>query len=207
MRIGLDFDNTIVSYDRLFYRVALEQGAVPEHIPANKVAVRDYLRRSGKEAVWTEMQGYVYGARMAEADAYPGLLDALKQWIADGHQLYIVSHKTRYPFLGPQYDLHTAAHAWIAANLQVPPDVFIADDSIYFELTKEAKIARIAKLECNIFIDDLPEILHTEQFPAATQRLLFDPEGHYDSAILDSIIRFQHWHELPGRLKAREWQS
>jgi hypothetical protein len=33
------------------------------------------LRALGKEDVWTELQGYVYGARMAEAEAYPGVLD------------------------------------------------------------------------------------------------------------------------------------
>lgn len=203
MRIGLDFDNTIVCYDELFRRVALEQGVVPGETPASKLAVRDYLRRSGKEDVWTEMQGYVYGARMTEAKAYPGVLDVLKQLNADGHMLCIVSHKTRYPFLGPQYDLHAAARAWIAANLQFSPDQLINDGSIYFELTKADKLARIAILDCDLFIDDLPEILLAEQFPASTQRLLFDPEGLSDGAMPEFISCIQSWYELPEWLKAR----
>jgi hypothetical protein len=48
MRIGIDFDNTIVSYDALFFKVAREQDAVPADTPVNKVAVRDYLRKIDK---------------------------------------------------------------------------------------------------------------------------------------------------------------
>ena len=75
MLIGLDFDNTIVSYDELFHRVALEQRLVPVETPVTKLAVRDWLRQAGREDRWTEMQGYVYGARMDEASAYPGLVE------------------------------------------------------------------------------------------------------------------------------------
>jgi len=72
MRIGIDFDNTLVRYDALFHRVALEEGLIPAGLPVNKNAVRDHLRAQGIEARWTEMQGTVYGARMAEAEAFPG---------------------------------------------------------------------------------------------------------------------------------------
>ena len=48
MLIGLDFDNTIVSYDALFYKVAIEQKVVPASLPVNKVAVRDHLRSINK---------------------------------------------------------------------------------------------------------------------------------------------------------------
>jgi len=44
VRIGIDFDNTIVSYDTLFHRVALERGLIPISVPANKISVREYLR-------------------------------------------------------------------------------------------------------------------------------------------------------------------
>ena len=54
MRIGIDFDNTIVSYDALFHKVAREAGLVPESVAATKVAVRDYLREIGREDDWTK---------------------------------------------------------------------------------------------------------------------------------------------------------
>src|SRR5579862_1715508 len=118
MRIGIDFDNTIVSYDALFHKVACERDLIPPDTPVNKVAVRDHLRRIGKEELWTELQGYVYGARMDEALAYPGVIEFLSGAAAAGHELAIVSHKTRHPFLGPQYDLHAAARRWVERHLR-----------------------------------------------------------------------------------------
>ena len=99
MRIGVDFDNTVVSYDELFHRVALERKLIPGDLPATKLCVRDYLRQAGQEAVWTEMQGYVYGARMADALAYPGVTDFFARVRAAGAFLAIVSQNNRRPFL------------------------------------------------------------------------------------------------------------
>ena len=78
MRIGIDFDNTIVSYDALFYKVAVNKGLVPSDLPKSKLAVRDYLRKINNEPVWTELQGYVYGARMGDAAAYPLVIEFFK---------------------------------------------------------------------------------------------------------------------------------
>jgi hypothetical protein len=49
MIIGLDFDNTIVSYDSLFHKVSLEQNLINEIFEANKIKIRDYLRAVNKE--------------------------------------------------------------------------------------------------------------------------------------------------------------
>lgn len=201
MHIGLDFDNTIVSYDRLFHKVATEQAIIPVDCPVNKVAIRDYLRSMGKEALWTEMQGYVYGFRMQEAEPFPCVLDTLQQLCAEGHCLSIISHKTLYPFVGPQYDLHKAAKNWVELYLQRSEFPLIKNENIFFELTKAEKISRIAALACDIFMDDLPEILEDEQFPSSTQALLFDPENHHVDRAHQGIIRIGHWLELEHYVK------
>ena len=113
MHIGIDFDNTIVCYDALFHRVCLEKGLITPNIPANKSDVRNYLRRIGKEDAWTEMQGYVYGARMSEASPYPGVIEFVTASLRAGTPVSIISHKTRHPFIGPQYDLHQSARDWL----------------------------------------------------------------------------------------------
>lgn len=187
MRIGLDFDNTIVSYDALFHRIAREGGLVPDAIPVSKVSVRDHLRKIGREEAWTEMQGTVYGGRMAEADAFPGVKAFLAWARANGIAVFIVSHKTRYPFLGTQHDLHAAARAWITASLRDEGGPLVADGNVYFELTKDEKLARIGALGCSIYVDDLPEILLAPGFPAGTQPLLFDPDDHHADAGLRRV--------------------
>lgn len=194
MRVGIDFDNTIVSYDTLFHKVAVEQGVIPAQTPPTKLAVRDHLRAIGKESVWTEMQGYVYGERMDEAEAYPSVLDFMRWARGRGLDLSIVSHKTRHPFIGPKYDLHQAAGSWIETHLVSDGQPLVPPDDMHFELTKDDKLRRIAVAGCDWFIDDLPEILLAEAFPPAVQRILFDPEAHYREAV--GLTRMSGWVEI-----------
>ncbi len=193
--LGIDFDNTIVCYDGVFHRVALEQGLIPPGVERNKVAVRDWLRRVGKEDAWTQMQGYVYGARMGDAEMYPGVREFLAAARNAGLPMSIVSHKTRHPFLGERYDLHAAATAWVDEFLRDDAGPFVAADRIYFETTKDAKWSRIAATGATHFIDDLPEILLADAFPAGVQRILFDPDAHHGSIGAD-VRSLQSWSEL-----------
>jgi hypothetical protein len=194
MRIGVDFDNTIVNYDLIFHKVALERNLIPAGLPPTKLSVRAYLRQGGKEDVWTEMQGHVYSVRMGEAVAYPGVIDFFAWVRAEGISLVIVSHKTRHPFLGYPYDLHEAARGWVTKFLIDRPQSLIHEADVYFELTKQEKLARIAGLDLDWFIDDLPEILLAEEFPNRTSRMLFDPDGKLPSD--ERFLVFRSWEEI-----------
>jgi hypothetical protein len=201
MRLGLDFDNTIVRYDALFHRVALEGGWIPPELPATKLQVRDHLRSQGREQTWIEMQGYVYGARMAEADMYPGV-ERFLQWARDrALAVCIVSHKTLHPFAGPKYDLHEASRAWVAVRLRDASGPLVELSSVHFELTKEAKFARIQALACTAFLDDLPEILLAPAFPKSASPILFDPDRHHSGG---ELPRLNHWDELRPLIE-KQW--
>ena len=194
MRIGLDFDNTIVSYDDVFHKVALEKGLIPEYLAVNKIAVRDHLRINGQEGLWTEMQGYVYGARMQDVEPFVGAIDAIRTAKSKGYELFIVSHKTKYPFMGPKYDLHDAAREWISKFL-IHEGVHLIDPiNVNFRETKEEKVDRIAELSCDYFVDDLPEILLRDNFPPSTKRILFDPQNHHNSD--NKLSKVSSWHQL-----------
>ena len=200
MHIGLDFDNTIVCYDELFHKVALEGGWITKEIPISKVSVRDHLRAIGKESVWTEMQGYVYGARLDEAAPYPGVVECLA-WARDkGIIVSIVSHKTRYPFLGKKYDLHAAALQWIKLHLNDANGSLVSIDRVYFKLTKESKVSQIASIKCSVYVDDLPEILLDPGFPTGTENILFDPDHHHKE---QKLPRATHWNEVRSRLETQ----
>lgn len=200
VRIGLDFDNTIVSYDTLFHKVAVEQELIPADLAVNKLAVRDHLRAVGREDDWTALQGYVYGVRMDEALAYNGAFEFACRALDRGHELLIVSHKTRHPFLGPQYDLHGAARSWIERHFSRADGPLVAPERVFFELTKAAKVARIAACQCDAYVDDLPEILLAPDFPAQTARLLFDPEQHHREASMPGVQSFSDWPSLDAHL-------
>jgi hypothetical protein len=197
MRIGIDFDNTIVSYDTLFHKVAVEKGVIPASLPATKLAVREHLRGSGREDAWTEMQGHVYGARMDEAAAYPGAIEFLKWAAQQGATVFIISHKTRNPIVGERHDLHRAARSWVEHHLTETGRTLVRAENVYFELTQREKIDRIRTTACRYYIDDLPEVLLAPDFPAETERILFDPEGRYrDNA--RPLRSAQSWQDLLG---------
>jgi hypothetical protein len=179
MRIGIDFDNTIVSYDALFHQVALEKALIPANLATNKTAVRDHLRVTNREEQWTLMQGEVYGPRMELAIPYAHAIESIAHLKQMGHEIYIVSHKTKHPFMGPAYDLHESARNWISRSLLHNRAPLIEEHSIFYELTKEEKIKRIGSLNCDAFIDDLPEILSLKGFPTHTTKILFDPERQH----------------------------
>jgi len=176
--LGVDFDNTLVSYDGLFHRVAMERKLIPSDLEPTKGAVRDYLRQVGREDDWTEMQGYVYGPRLPEAMPFPRAVECLTDLVKRGVQVFIVSHKTRHPYRGPSYDLHGAAWQWLEQHgFFDRARIGLSKAAVFFELTKEDKIKRIARLGCTHFIDDLPEFLTEPAFPTGVDRILFDPNG------------------------------
>jgi hypothetical protein len=195
-RIGIDFDNTIACYDTAFHAVALERQLLPEEVMPTKGAVRDYLRRTGREDAWTELQGYIYGPRMALAALFPGFVEFLAAARERQIEVHIVSHKTLHPYIGPKYDLHAAARGFLCEKGIC--DGLIPSRRVHFELTLPEKLRRIASLQCSHFIDDLPELLTEEHFPAGVAKLLFDPNGQHVSD--PRYERFAGWDEIAGRL-------
>jgi phosphoglycolate phosphatase-like HAD superfamily hydrolase len=119
MRIGLDFDNTIVCYDNAIARLADELFHLPEEVPRTKLGLRDHLRSEGRESEWTAFQGELYGPGMRYAQPFEGAITTMQELTADGHNLTIVSHRSRFPYAGRRYDLHQAAQEWIATRLEI----------------------------------------------------------------------------------------
>jgi hypothetical protein len=192
--VGVDFDNTIISYDALFLETALAHGLVPSGMPADKNEIRDFLRDKDMEDRWTLLQGEVYGRRSSDAVAFPGVKAFFRSCLTGGIGVCIVSHKTKTPYLGPQYDLHQAAYKWLEKEGFFNPGVVGIDrNCVYFELTKAKKISRIARLGCTHYIDDLPEILIDERFPDQVRKLLFNISGAPESS---KYRRFASWSEI-----------
>ena len=206
MRIGIDFDNTIACYDGVFHAAALERGLIPPEVQTDKTSVRNHLRAIGQENDWTELQGYVYGARMELVSPYPGVTEFIAAAQRAGHDVFIVSHKTRHPFRGPAYDLHEAAHGFLAHRSLVDPvRGGIPKDRAFFELTLSEKVARIDALLLDAFIDDLPELLAEETFPARCRAILFDPDGHASDGAWKGrrFERHAHWDDIAAALLGR----
>lgn len=195
MLVGIDFDNTLVCYDGLFHRAAVARGLLSEACPADKQAVRDELRRLGREEAWTELQGEIYGGRIREARPFPGVTEFLRDMSRAGVDVAVISHRTRFPYLGEQYDLHQAARDWLRQwGISGSSEHTIAEARIHFEETREAKFQRIASCRCDVFIDDLPEFLGDAAFPGSVERILFDPQRAHSAEA--AFRRFDDWESI-----------
>ncbi|RJE75756.1 hypothetical protein BGP78_15505 [Pseudoalteromonas sp. MSK9-3] len=185
MIIGIDFDNTIADYTGVFHEVARKLGWIPPHIGQSKTQVKEFFITQNQEPKWTELQGIVYGSHITLAPAYQHCLDVLKQLKQQGHKLIIISHKTKYPIIGEPTDLHQAATHWLKekgfTECGTAP---INVNDIYFNETKSEKVEQIKLNKCDVFIDDLEEILAHDQFPKQCKKILFSDQG---SSLYDCI--------------------
>jgi hypothetical protein len=198
--IGVDFDNTLVSYDALLKRLAVERGWVPPQIKAGKREIRDFLRRlPDGEIRWQKLQAAAYGPRIAEAPLPPGVQSFFELCKLRSAKVYVVSHKTElagYDETGT--NLRAAALDWMASHGLFGPDgPGLTPQAVYFGATRQEKIAHIAALGCTHFIDDLEETFLEEQFPRGVVRILYDPNRSSN----------QPPGQLPGVTVAASWQA
>lgn len=201
MVIGVDFDNTIVSYDALFHRIAVERGLISSSVPVDKTAVRDHLRLLGGEDQWTELQGVVYGPRIREAVAFPGVREFFAHCRRARLTVHIVSHKTHQPVRGPAHDLHAAALGWLEhAGFFNPSSPALPRDHVHFGITRKEKLAHIRALGCTTFIDDLEEVFQEPEFPMGVEKILFAP--HHQAAELPGVNVLTSWAQIQSHVFA-----
>jgi hypothetical protein len=176
VRIGIDFDNTIICYDKVFSAAAQQRGLIRDGWVAAKSEIRDYLRsKPGGEVAWQGLQGWVYGKGIRGAEMFSGVQDFLAACRLTNASVYIVSHKTKFGHQDPdRTDLREAARGWMrSAGLLDVPDSALTADNVYFEGTLAAKVDRLARLELDIFIDDLVDVFEQPHFPQQTRPILF----------------------------------
>ena len=192
MRIGIDFDNTLVDYDHVFRDAAKRQGLVDEAFDGSKRELRDNIRLLiDGELAWQRLQGYVYGAGIAGARMFADADAFLRRCRAQGVEVFVISHKTQYGHHDPmRVDLRSAALDWMAARGFFCCNGFgISAERVFFENSRSAKLARINAVGCTHFIDDLEEVFRDPDFPARVSPILFAASGALPAGALCSSWR------------------
>lgn len=194
MKIGIDFDNTIIDYGDLFYKCAIDMFGMPSQIIAEKSAIRSYFwSLPDGNTLWTELQGIVYGEKILEAIQPPGLDEFLN--FCNEHQIpwCIISHKSEFPAIGTKVKLRDAAFEWLTVNGFFSSLGYgLKRSSVFFETTKNSKIMRIKNENCTLFIDDLPDIFTDVNFPANTIKFLYTKD-HFTST---NMIICKDWKSI-----------
>lgn len=177
--IGVDFDNTLVSYDEVLAAEALRRGLIHTESGKGKKSIRDAIRRlPNGEIEWQRLQASIYGPRMAEAKPMEGIQPFFRCCGRAGARVFIVSHKTMYASQDEsRTDLRASALSWMKAQRFFERDgLGLSVENVYFEPTRREKIERIRVLKCTHFIDDLEETFIEDSFPASVERILYGPQ-------------------------------
>ncbi len=108
--------------------------------------------------------------------------------------IYIISHKTRYANLDEtRTNLRKAALNWMTQHHFFDSQhLGLKRSNVFFESTRIEKIARIKKLGCTHFIDDLEETFMETSFPANVKKILY---AAHPSPLL-KIKRVTAWKEI-----------
>ena len=182
MVIGVDFDNTIVGYDKAMHRAALQRGLISPEVARSKKLIRDTIRRlPDGEIEWQKLQALVYGPMMSQAE----LIDGVQVFFECCKRLhvpvYIISHKTEYAnFDETGTSLRGAALQWMKAHRFFEIDgLGLSQQAVFFESTRQDKIDRIKRLACTHFIDDLEETFREETFPTDVEKILYSPHERH----------------------------
>ena len=190
--LGIDFDNTLIDYDELFKKLALEKNLIPEFFTADKLKIRDYLRIKGLDSEFTKLQSLAYGPRINEAKPAKSMLKSIRELIKENIKVIVISHKTCYPYQGPKYRLRDYALEWMRSQEFFSPSGFnLNEESIFFKSTKNEKVDCIVEQKCDYFIDDLIEIL--QMIPSNIKRIHYCPKGACSEKKFKKLI---NWHDL-----------
>jgi hypothetical protein len=197
MRIGIDFDNTVINYDDVFLASARDGGLIDAAFRGAKQAIRDAIRLLPEgDLAWQKLQGQVYGRGVVRAQMICGVDSFLRRCRAEGCPVLVVSHKTEFGHYDPErVNLRRAAMDWMKSQGFFDEARYgIPTENVFFEGTRAEKLARIGTLGCTHFIDDLEEVLSDPGFPQAVERILFSDGA--DAATAARYVVCPTWRDI-----------
>lgn len=195
--IGIDLDNTIIDYDDAFVTVGVEIGLLRQGAGLRtKDEVKSFLVTPERgEQDWMRLQGQMYGRHIAKAQLYEGVAEFFHSMRSKGVRLSIVSHKTRTGHFDADVNLWDAARDWLDQQGFFLASGFGLDpNDVHFLETRDEKVATIAAIGCQAFVDDLPEVLLHPAFPAQTER--FWLAGNKIASHDNGLVPYRSWTEI-----------
>lgn len=184
-RIGLDLDNTAIDYTPA-YRIIAEKTGLPQGL-SDRESIRRRLRKSDEDDMeWQHFQSLLYTDGLAIAQPATGLFDFLNMCSTLGIRIFIVSHKTsQTPVQFGARDLRAPAQEWLMKH-GISPGLVRKED-VYFCSTREEKVRTIAAIDCQVFVDDLIEVLNHPDLPTDISRFLYSLDATAVSEVQPGI--------------------
>jgi len=189
-KIGIDLDNTIINYDKVFFNLALKKKLITTNNILTKKTLRDQIRnRQDGEKDWQKLQGSVYGKFIKDASIFPGFQKFL--WRCNIQQIHveIVSHKTIYGhFDETRTNLRDSAESFLFEELGSKS--FESIKKIVFYSTLEKKIEYLENAGFDLVIDDLEKVLKSIN-SNKIKKILFNP-----SQEKTTLLNYSNWEHI-----------
>lgn len=161
IKLGIDLDNTIICYDELIYKLAKNKFSklnLNKNLKSKNIIKSEIINKYNNEE-WTKLQGLIFSEKLKYASLFDDFYNAIEE-LKNYYDIYIISHKTKYPSIGKKINLRNASKKFLKNNnISYCKNELIKSENIFFANTKKEKIEIIKKNKIDIFIDDLDEIL------------------------------------------------
>ena len=170
-KIGLDLDNTIIDYSQSYTKVA--EFLNLQLTNRNRIEIKKFLIESpSNDLAWQKFQSILYTKGLDYAVVSPGLFNFLRYCKLYKIEVYIVSHKTEStPKEFGNLDLRSPALNWLK-HQEIVPDLIGLKNVLFCE-SRKMKIDLVNKINCDIFVDDLEEILTDDHLNTNIRKILF----------------------------------
>lgn len=182
MKIGVDFDNTIVNHDLSFNKIF--ENYFEKNNTLKGYEKKNILKNSLSHKKWIKAQEIVYSEYIKK---YGKVFNGFKKFSYRckilGHNLEIVSHKSKLSFI-KKFDLISPAKNFINRNIEI--------DKIFFFENLSEKINHINKSNYDFFIDDLPLVISQIKLPYK-KRILFN--RNY-TKVYKGYLNKKNWREI-----------
>ena len=191
LNIGLDLDNTIINYNCAFSTKAIEYGWVKSKLSKNQIK-ETLLNEDGNDLRWQKLQSIVYSDDIGLSNIFDGVITFLEYAKKEKHNVYIISHKTKFSNFDPSKEFWNSAIKYLHDTkiLDKTTNSLIKKTNIFFCPTLNEKIKKIDELQCDLFLDDLEQVVSHTDMPTSTIAIHFTPD-------LDSKkLRTSNWNDF-----------
>ena len=193
MHIGIDFDNTLIDYSRVFEFCAKQFTSAPKHVAEDKNALKTYLlSRKHGNTIWTQLQCRVYGQGIENAKFSRGVLQFLLVCKRKKIPVTIISHKSKTCAEGKHHDIRTPACLFLKRH-QFYDKTGVSKDNVFFEETRHEKLLRIKREKCTHFIDDLIDVFQAPTFPNNVTKILYGTNATGNGK---DVLAFGRWRDI-----------
>ena len=199
MKIGIDLDNTIISYDDAFRHVAQKSGLIDKNFQGNKNEIKQLIRMQNQgEAIWQKLQGQVYGKYIHKANLFPGFKRFLRRCNQQKITVSVISHKTEYGHYDEEkISLRESALSFLKNQGIIIGNQGTALNKIIFTKTREEKIEKIRSNNFDWFIDDLIEVIGDSKLNDLPNRILFSEFNMEENS---ESVTCSSWNQIENQI-------